>query len=203
VTTRLYLLAAIAGTAMTRLRILRLCFAAAAAVAAIALAESLAPPPRAAAFDRSPTAAQYARAVTRICAGARLFNGTHVIGTRDGAVAVSNDIALTGGTRLHRVDALPKPPQAWAIVRWLSVEHQLVKMYAANYLRIWNAIEHARSPGQRAQLANVLLPLIHQPDGLAHQAVTLEHTLGVPDCTGGIPQKTSDTRPPETEAPQA
>jgi hypothetical protein len=180
----------------------RLCVAAAAAVAAIALAESSAPP-RAAAFDRSPTAAQYAHAVTRICAGARLFDGTHAIGTRDGAVAVSNDIALTGGTRLHRVDALPRPSQAAAIVRWLSVEHQLVRMYATNYLRIWNAIEHARSPGQRAQLANVLLRLIHQPDGLAHQAVILEHALGVPDCTGGIPQSASDTKPPETQAPRA
>jgi len=202
VTTRLYLLAAIARNEVTRLRMPWLCVAFAAAVAAIALAEALAPP-RAAALGRSPTAAQYARAVTRICAGARLFNGTHVIGTRDGAVAVSNDIALTGGTRLHRVDALPKPPQASAIVRWLSVEHQLVKMYATNYLRIWNAIEHAHSPGQRAQLANVLLPLIHQPDGLAHQAVTLEDTLGVPDCTGGIPSSIGGATPSEVAGPQA
>ena len=184
---------------VTRPRMLRLCVAGVAAIAVAGFSSH----PRAAAFNRSPTAAQYARAVTQICAGALLFNGAHTIGTRDGAVAVSNDIALTGGTRLHRIEALPKPSQARTVVRWLSVEHQLVTMYATNYLRIWTAIEQARSPRQRAQLAHVLLPLIHQSDALVHQAVTLEHALGVPDCTGGVPPSTSGIKPPEAEAPQA
>jgi hypothetical protein len=132
------------------------------------------------------TPAGYSRAIARICAGALLFDGRHEIGTRAGAVAVARDIRATGNRRLRRVDAVAKPPATDdALVRWIATERQLVDLYAVTYLRIWNEIERARTPHQRAQLPLVLHRLVHAPDSLKLEAGTLELNLDVPDCTGG------------------
>jgi hypothetical protein len=125
-----------------------------------------------------PTAAQYARAVSRICVGALLFDGAHAIGTRAGAVSVSRAIRATGSARLRRVERLLKPPQTAVLVeKWLGIEHRLVGLYASAYLLIWNEIEH----GPRVR---VLRALVDRPRPLELRAGLLETTLGLPDCTG-------------------
>jgi hypothetical protein len=130
--------------------------------------------------------ATFSERVNRICAGAVMFEGSHEIGTRAGAVAVSHDITETGARRLRRVAAVPKPhPQEALIGRWLGVEHRLVAAYARDYLLIWDAIEAANSPGQRARLPAQLHALAHDPDALKRKAGVYELRLGVPDCTGG------------------
>jgi hypothetical protein len=132
------------------------------------------------------TPAAYSRAVSRICTGAPLFSHKHEIGTRAGAIAVSRDIRTTGHKRLLRVDAVTKPVKtAGKDTRWITTERTLVDMYARNYLRIWNQIERANTPAQRARLPQVLHRLIHAADALKLRAGKLELTLSVPDCTGG------------------
>ena len=134
------------------------------------------------------TPAAYSRAVTEICAGALLFDGRHQIGTRAGAIAVSRDISATGGERLRRVDAVPKPAStARLAARWIAVERRLVQMYASTYLQIWSAIERAHSPRDHARLPALLQRLILRPDTLQRRAAELEQQLNVPDCTGGQP----------------
>src|SRR5262249_4021018 len=109
-----------------------------------------APGPVAAAV--SPPPAEYARTVTHICRGALLFEGSHEIGTRAGAVAVSHDIRATGSRRLARVDAVPKPAAtARVAVRWIAIERRLVATYATAYLQVWGAIEKATTPRQHAR----------------------------------------------------
>ena len=137
-----------------------------------------------------PTPAEYSLAVTQICTGALLFDGRHQIGTRAGAIAVSRDIAATGGGRLRRVDAVPKPAASGALAgQWIAIERRLVAMYASTYLRIWDEIETGYgSPREHARLADVLHALVHKPDALQHQAAALEQRLSVPDCTGGRPK---------------
>jgi hypothetical protein len=128
----------------------------------------------------------FADRVSRICAGAVLFEGRHEIGTRAGAVAVSRDIRETGARRLRRVAAVPEPHlQAHVIKLWLEVERRLVAAYARDYLLIWGAIEDANSPAQRARLPARLHALLHDPDALKRLAGVYELRLGVPDCTGG------------------
>ncbi len=140
------------------------------------------------AVQLSQTPAGYSRAVTHICAGALLFDGRHQIGTRAGAIAVSNDIRATGTRRLGRVAAVPRPGGTTALaVHWIAVERRLVETYAATYLQIWDEIERANSPAQRAALPRALRALIARPDNLQHQAGRLELLLRVPDCTGGQP----------------
>jgi len=135
-----------------------------------------------------PTPAGYSRAVARTCAGAVLFEGSHRIGTRAGAIAVSRDIRATGTRRLHRVDAVPKPSlEAALAARWIATERRLVSTYSRAYLQIWYAIERANTSAQRARLPGVLAPLLHAPDALQAEAEQLELRLHVPDCTGGIP----------------
>jgi len=137
------------------------------------------------------TSGGYSRAVTKICVGALLFEGRHAIGTRAGAMAVSTDIRTTGDRRLRRVEAVPKPARTARLARrWIATERLLVATYAWAYLRIWGAIERARTPTERARLPMVLHALIHAPDKLAGAASTLEQQLQVPDCTGGQPQQT-------------
>jgi hypothetical protein len=137
--------------------------------------------------------------VTRICAGALLFEGRHASGTRAGAVAVSRDIEKTGTRRLRRVAAVPKPAAELAeITRWLAIERQLVAAYARDYLLIWDAIEGANSPAQRARMPARIDLLVHDPDALKRQAGALELRLGVPDCTGGGSRL---TQPAERGAP--
>jgi hypothetical protein len=124
--------------------------------------------------------------VTEICVGALLFNGQHQIGTRAGAVAVSQDIRETGTRRLRLVAAIPQPAsQAAAVREWLNIEHRLVAVYARNYLRIWDAIERANTPVELARLPQQVQRLIHEPDLLKHQASVYQVNLNVPDCTGG------------------
>lgn len=132
------------------------------------------------------TTAHYSRAVSRICAGARLFSHRHEIGTRAGAIAVSRDIRTTGHRRLRRVDAVTKPVKtALADARWIATERKLVDMYATNYFRIWQEIERADTPAEHAKLPAVLHRLVHEADSLKLRAGTFEATLSVPDCTGG------------------
>jgi hypothetical protein len=140
------------------------------------------------------TPARYSRAVGRICAGALLFDGRHQIGTRPGAIAVSQDIRATGTKRLRRVDAVAKPADtARLAAAWISLERRLVETYASTYLQIWYAIERANSPAQRAALPRVLHALIHRPDRLKDLAADLEQRLRVPDCTGGQPNPQTPT----------
>lgn len=142
------------------------------------------------------TPAGYSRAVLQICAGALLFDGRHEIGTRAGAIAVSKDIRATGGRRLRRVDAVPKPAGSADIAfRWIGVERRLVEMYASTYLQIWDEIERANSPAQRAALPQALHALLHRPDQLQYRAAGLEQRLRVVDCTGGRPSPTTTTSP--------
>jgi hypothetical protein len=124
--------------------------------------------------------------VSRICAGALLFEGKHELGTRADAVAVSRDIRESGTRRLRRVDAVPEPDsQAATIRKWLGIERRLVAAYARDWLLIWDAIEKANTPAQRADLPARLEALVHDPDALKEQARSYELLLGVPDCTGG------------------
>ena len=139
----------------------------------------------------------YSQAVTRICAGALLFDGRHQTGTRSGAIDVSRDIRATGERRLRRVDAVPKPARtARLATRWIATERQLVAKYAWAYLQIWYAIERANTPHERGQLPAVLGALIHAPDELQRDAGQLEQALDVPDCTGGGHSSLADTAQP-------
>jgi len=136
------------------------------------------------------TPAGYSGAVTQICAGALLFEGSHQIGTRAGAIDVSQDIRATGDRRLIRVEAVSKPAStAKLAARWIAIERQLVETYAATYLQIWDAIENADSPGNHAKLPALIRTLISRPDRLQSRAAKLELQLYVPDCTGGQPNR--------------
>jgi len=142
--------------------------------------------------DGAQTSRGYALAVTEICSGALLFNGTHRIGTEAGAIDVSNDIRATGGHRLDLVDAVPKPTaKAAAATRWIAIERRLVALYATNYLLIWDAIERANSPQELAALPALVWPLLYAPDRLQGAAARLAQSLDVPDCTGGAGRSSS------------
>lgn len=128
----------------------------------------------------------YAERVSTICSGALLFEGSHQIGTREGAIAVSRDIRETGTRRLRRVAAVPEPnAQSRFVRRWLKLERRIVAVYARNYLLIWDAIEQANGPAQRASLPARVHALLHEPDALKRQADIYAAKLRVPDCTGG------------------
>ena len=130
---------------------------------------------------------RYSHAVAETCAGALLFEGSHQIGTRAGAVAVSRDIRRTGTERLRRVDAIPRPvAAARPLVRWLRLERRLVDIYSTNYLRIWNAIQRADTRREQAELPRILRPLIEEPYPLQQRLAVLELALRLPDCTGGF-----------------
>src|SRR4029079_13007378 len=57
------------------------------------------------------SAAEYSLAVTRVCAGALLFDHGHDLGTRADALSVARDIRASTSRRLARVTALSAPPQ--------------------------------------------------------------------------------------------
>jgi hypothetical protein len=134
----------------------------------------------------APSAAAYSLQVQTICSGARLFDGTHEIGTRAGAIAVARDIRMTGRRRLARVAALPRPASRRArLAAWLALERRLVALYATTYVRIWNAIDSAHTVQQRRGLPRVLRALIDKPRPLEARAAALELELGFGDCTGG------------------
>jgi hypothetical protein len=124
--------------------------------------------------------------VRAICAGARMFDGAHEIGTLAGATDVAQDIRLTGRRRLDRVAALPRPETRRArVAAWLAIERRLVQLYAATYLRIWKAIDSAHTLQQRRRLPGVLRALVDRPRPFEARAAVLERELGLGDCTGG------------------
>ena|SRR5215470_12966122 len=135
---------------------------------------------------RSPAAAEYSIAVSRICAGALLFDHPHHMGTRSDAVAVARDIRLSTARRLKHVAAVAVPPELQSTSsRWIASQRRLAAMYARIWVRINDAIDGARTPAQKATLPKRLERLVHMPDRLRHAAGRLELALAVPDCTGG------------------
>lgn len=158
-----------------------------ATILAGAAALAIVPPTTAAPGDG--VATPWSQAVTGICQHALLFENHHEIGTRAGAVAVARDIRASTDRRLGRIAALPVgPTQPLVAARWQGVEHELALVYARTYLRIFEVIDAARTPAQRARELRLLAKLMHAPDRLGREAVQLQAALAVPDCTGGHPE---------------
>jgi hypothetical protein len=150
---------------------------------ALVAAALAATPVRAASGD---SAAEYSLAVTGICAGALLFEHPQQMGTRADALSVARDIRASTARRLAGVRALSVPSELQRMSsRWISSQRRLASLYARTWVRIYETIDAARTPGQRATLAERLEPLVHAPDSLRLVAGRLELGLHVPDCTGG------------------
>lgn len=133
-----------------------------------------------------PASLDYSRSLRQICAGAVLFEHAHSIGTRAGAQAVARDIRASTGRRLTRVTAVPPPPSLrHPVARWMSLQRRLADSYAYNWVRIYDAIDAARTPAQHAGLVRALERLLHAPDPLRRASARLELQLDLPDCTGG------------------
>jgi hypothetical protein len=148
----------------------------------VAVVAPLSPPAAAV----SPYSSPWSRQVTGICSHALLFEGSHQIGTRAGAVAVARDIRASTARRLWHIRALSIPaPQQRLSRRWLRLERRLAAVYASSYLRIYDAIAAANTPSERARLPRVLGRLLHMPDAIRETTTNLEQRLSVPDCTGG------------------
>jgi hypothetical protein len=108
------------------------------------------------------------------------------MGTRADALSVARDIQASTARRLTRVTALSVPPELQRISsRWISSQRRLASLYARTWVSINDTIDAARTPGQRATLAERLEQLVHAPDSLKLVAGRLELELHVPDCTGG------------------
>jgi hypothetical protein len=153
-------------------------------IATTLVAAALAVTPVRAATDNSPD--DYSRAVTRICSGALLFDHAHQMGTRADAISVARDIEASTALRLKRVTAVPVPPKLKSLSRrWISSQRLLAESYARAWIRVYDTIEAARTPAQRATLAERLHQLVHASDPLRLAAARLELELHVPDCTGG------------------
>ena len=132
------------------------------------------------------SAAEYSLAVTRVCAGALLFDHAHDLGTRADALSVARDIRASTSRRLARVTALSAPPQLQQTSsRWISSQRRLASLYARTWVQIYDTIDAARTPAQLTTLAAHLQELVHAPDPLKLAAGRLELELHVPDCTGG------------------
>ena len=132
------------------------------------------------------SSAEYSRGVWRICSGALLFDHAHDMSTRADALSIAHDIRASTARRLVRVSALSAPAELRGISsRWISSQRRLAASYADNWVRIYDAVEAARTPAQQAALPRVLHRLVHAPDRLRHVAGRLELKLRVPDCTGG------------------
>jgi hypothetical protein len=130
--------------------------------------------------------ALYSRAVTGICAGALLFEGTHEMGTRADALEIADAIRASTAGRLARVKALSVPGELQlSSSRWISLQRRLAELYARLWVRIYDTIEAARTPAQQAALPKRVGKLVHAPDRLKLAAGRLELKLHVPDCTGG------------------
>lgn len=133
--------------------------------------------------------ARYSIAVTKICAGAVLFEHAHAIGTDAGARAAAQDIRRSARLRLARVSAVSVPPELRHLAaRWIALQRRLAESYAANWMRIHDAIDAARTPLQHARLPRRLERFVHAPDPLRWISRRLERALDVPDCTGGDPR---------------
>ncbi len=132
------------------------------------------------------TSTMYSRAVRQICADARLFEQSHRIGTRTGALAVAGDIRASSRRRLALVATVqPAPGQEAMAVRWLAREQRLADAYALNYVRIYDLIAAPRSPQGEPRVARRLARLMRAPEPLRMAAARAERQLQVPDCTGG------------------
>jgi hypothetical protein len=130
-------------------------------------------------------AARYSTAVTRICAGATLFDHPHHMGTRADALSVAQDIRASTARRLARVLAVHVPRKLQRTSRrWITSQRRLAALFARNWVRIYDAIDAARTPEQKAALPHRLHELVHEPDPLRLVAGRLELKLHVPDCTG-------------------
>jgi len=142
-----------------------------------------------------PTAAAYARAVTRICAGALLFDHRHEMGTRADALSVARDIRASTRRRLALVaEVTPPPKERGTAMRWIALEQRLANAYARDWVRIFDVIDAARTPRQRARLPRELERLVHASDRLRRVVIVLELKLHVPDCTGGVPTRSPAKR---------
>jgi hypothetical protein len=131
------------------------------------------------------SSAEYSAAVSRICAGALLFDNEHDMGTRADALAVAEDIRSSTARRLALVVAVPVPGELRGISsRWIASQRRLAASFARTWVEIYDAIDAARTPAQQAALPHRLHELIHAPDPLRLAAGRLELQLHVPDCTG-------------------
>ena len=150
---------------------------------ALAAAALVAPPGHAA--SAYPTT-EYTRGVWRVCGGALLFDHPHDMGTRANALSVARDIRASTARRLARVTALSVPGELRRLnSRWISSQRRLASLYARLWVRIFDTIDAARTPAQKATLPEQLKALVHAPDPLKLAAGRLELQLHVPDCTGG------------------
>ncbi len=132
------------------------------------------------------TPTPYAQAVTQICAHALLFEGSHAMGTRDGALGVAADIRASAERRLARLATVPAPVgERKPVALWLALERRIAESYATSYLGIYDVIAAPRTFAQYAAAARRIQRLEHAPDRLRRVAARLEAQLGVPDCTGG------------------
>jgi hypothetical protein len=131
-------------------------------------------------------ATEYSLAVTYICGGSLLFDHAHHMGTRADALAVARDIRASTARRLARVTALSVPRELKRTSsRWIVSQRRLAASYARIWVRIYDTIDGAHTPAQRATLPERLHQLVHAPDRLRLAASHLELELNVPDCTGG------------------
>jgi hypothetical protein len=129
---------------------------------------------------------EYLLAVRQICTGTLLFENPHAMGTRAGAIAVARDIRASTARRLTRVAAVRPPPSLLhPVARWLSLQRRLADSYADNWVRIYDAVDTARTPAQHAGLARALERFVRAPDPLRRASARLEQQLDLPDCTGG------------------
>jgi len=158
----------------------------AAIASTLAAAPGRAAPARTLTATGSSPAAEYSSAVVQICAGALLFDHTHPMGTRADALAIAQDIRASTARRLDRVTALSVPAELQpAAARWISSQRQLAALFARTWVRIYDTIDAAHTPAQRAALAHDLEKLVSAPARLRLTAGRLELALHVPDCTGG------------------
>jgi hypothetical protein len=135
---------------------------------------------------QSSPAVAYSVAVTQICAGALLFDNPHQMGRRSDALSIADDIQASTARRLDRVTAVSVPPELQDISsRWVDSERRLAALFARTWVRIYDTIDAANTPAQRAALPKRLQKLVHAPDALKRAAGLLELELHVPDCTGG------------------
>jgi len=133
----------------------------------------------------TPGAPDRSLAVWHVCAGALLFDHAHDMGTRAEALAVARDIRASTARRLRRGTALHVPPRLRRLSsRWILSQRRLAASFARTWVRIYDAIDAARTPAQRATLPQRLHYLVHVPDPLRLTAGRVELQLRVPDCTG-------------------
>jgi hypothetical protein len=78
-----------------------------------------------------------------------------------------------------------QPPEPDLSAQWVRLERRLAGVYARSYVRIYDVIAAANTPGERARLPRTLHRLVHAPDALRARTADLEQQLSVPECTGG------------------